>query len=115
MCLLPVSWIVAAFVVLALLWLIAEIRHSTILHILKTDSLWPLAIFLPGFIFGKIVGLIASNFICYFTPPLRQIFENESKTVGRRDFSSSMKGLYLCASVTGAFTILGSTLYLVFA
>jgi len=115
MCLLPVSGVIAIFTNLLLIWLAAEIRHSTISNLLKTDSLWPLAIFFPGLIFGMALGFIAANLMCYFIPPLRRVFERECTAVGRRSFSKSMNQLSICAAIAGALAFLGMIVFLSFA
>jgi hypothetical protein len=90
--LLPVSWLVAFATVAGVLMHVAAICGVTLRELLRTDTLWPLAIVLPAFLFGKVLGLIAMNLIGYFTP-LRRVFERECRDTGRQDFAAATSGL----------------------
>jgi hypothetical protein len=91
----------------------AAIRGSTIRQLLRTDTLWPLAIVLPALAFGKVLGLISTNLIAYLTP-LRRVFEQECRDTGRRDFATATFGLVRVALVLFVLTVVGAAVFLLF-
>ena len=110
--LMPLSWAIAALVVYALLLSLAKASGSTISALLHADDLWPLAVILPGLIFGKVLGLMVINLIAVCTPPLRRVFEDEEVQTGRHGFGKAMAGLARAAVILAAITALGSFLFL---
>jgi hypothetical protein len=111
--LLPLSWLVALVTVAGVLMAVAGIRGTTVRHILQTRTLWPLAVILPAFIFGKALGLIAMNVIGYLTP-LRRVFERECQETGRQDFAAATGGLVRVALVLFVLTVAGAVAFLSF-
>ena len=105
--LLPFSWLVAFAIVAGVLKIAASIRGSTIMQLLRADSLWPLAIILPAFLFGKVLGLIAMNLIGYFTP-LRHVFERECLDSERHSFATATAGLVRVVLVLFVLAVVGA-------
>jgi len=112
--LLPFSWLIAFATVAGVLKIVASIRASTVTELLKTETLWPLAIVLPALMFGKALGLIGMNLLAYFTP-LRAVFERECKDTGRHDFATATTGLFRVALVLSMLTVAGVTIFLLFS
>ncbi len=108
----PVSWIIAVVTVYCLLLILSKISGSSITALLQTETLWPLAVFLPGLLFGKTLGLVTLNLLAYTIPPLRRIFEAEVAETGRHRFSEAMKGLARALAVLGTITFIGAFLFL---
>lgn len=112
--LMPISWGVALATLYFIIVILAKINGSSIRSLLQTDTLWPLAVFLPGFFFGKVLGLIAANLIAYLTPPIRRIFEDEVAETGRHSFSLAMSGLIKALIILGLVTVIGAFVFLRF-
>jgi hypothetical protein len=112
--LIPISWGVALAILYFLALILSKISGSSIKSLLQTDTLWPLAVFLPGFFFGKVLGLITANLISYSIPPIRRIFENEVSKTGRHNFSLAMAGLLKALIVLGVITAIGAFTFLRF-
>ena len=112
LCLLPVSWIVAALILWGLLGFVAFLRHVSIQDILTTQTLWPLVLILPGFAFGKILGFMTANGMAHSLPRVRRIFEAECRTTGRDNYSRSMRYLRAGALVAGGCVVLGVIVFL---
>lgn len=110
----PISWIVAFVTLYFILVILSIIDGSSIKGLLKTDTLWPLAVFLPGFFFGKILGLMIVNIFAYLTPPIRQIFESEIDETGRHSLSKAMNDLGKALILSGMVTVLGAFIFLQF-
>ncbi len=110
--LMPISWIVAFATLYCILVILSKINGSSIRALLQTETLWPLAVFLPGFFFGKVLGLIVINCLAFITPPLRRIFEEEVSKTGRHSFSKAMLDLSKAAILLGIITIIGSVIFL---
>ena len=110
--LMPLSWAVAALVVYVLLHSLARASGSSISALFQADDLWPLAVILPGLVFGKVLGLMSINLIAVCTPPLRRIFEDEEVQTGRHGFAKAMSVLARAAVVLAVVTALGSFLFL---
>jgi heme/copper-type cytochrome/quinol oxidase subunit 1 len=102
---------VALAIVAGVLKIAAAIRGSTIMQLLRTDTLWPLAIILPSFLFGKVLGLMAMNLIGYFTP-LRRVFERECLDTGRNLFATVTAGLVRVALVLFVLAAVGTVVFL---
>ena len=109
--LLPFTWLIAFATVVGVLKVVASIRGVTIPLLLRTNTLWPLALILPAFIFGMVVGLIGMNLVAYATP-LRRLFERECEETGRHDFADAMAALSRVALVLFVVVIIGSALFL---
>lgn len=109
--LLPFSWLVAFASVAGVLKIAAAIRGINIRQLLTTDTLWPLAIVLPAFFFGKVLGLITMNLIGYFTP-LRHTFERERRETGRHGFATAMTDLVRIVLVLFVLTVAGLVAFL---
>jgi hypothetical protein len=71
-----------------------------------------LAVFLPGFLFGKVLGLMTINFIAFVAPSLRRIFEEEVSETGRHSFSQAMRGLGMASIILGIITLIASFILL---
>jgi hypothetical protein len=108
----PVSWVIAALTVYALLRILAATSGGSISGLLRTESLWPLVVILPAVMFGKVLGLMASNLIALCIPAFRRAFEDEEAQTGRRGFAKPMEGLARAAVVLAIVTVLGSLLFL---
>jgi len=111
--LMPISWLVTFGVVVCVLMIVASIRGSTVAQLLRTHTLWPLAIILPALAFGKVLGLITINLVAYVTP-LRRMFEKEGRGTGRHGFASATFGLARVAFVLLVLTALGAVVFLSF-
>jgi hypothetical protein len=110
--LIPLSWIIAFATLYCLLSILSKINDSSIKGLLKTESLWPIVVFIPGFFFGKVLGLIIINCLAFVIPPLRRIFEEEVTQVGRHSFSKAILGLVKMSILLGIITIIGSVIFL---
>lgn len=110
--LIPISWIVAFAILYLLMAVLAQINGSSIKALLQKDSYWILAVFIPGLLFGKVLGLITINFLAFVTPPLRRIFEEEVSETGRHGFLQAMKGLGKAALLLGVITLIGTIIFL---
>ena len=110
--LMPISYFIAFATIYIMLICLAKIENSSIKGLLQTDNLWPLAIILPCFTFGKILGLMAINGIAYLIPHLRHAFENEVAETGRNNFFQAMKGLSIALAISLIITVLGAILFL---
>ena len=108
----PISYFIAFATIYIMLICLAKIENSSIKGLLQTNNLWPLAIILPCFFFGKILGLMAINGIAYLIPPLRNVFEREVAETGRNDFLQAMKGLSIALAISLIITVLGAILFL---
>lgn len=108
----PISWAVAFATIYLLMVILANSNGSSIKGLFQTNSLWPLAVFFPGLLFGKVLGFIAINCLAYVTPPLRRIFEEEVSETGRPDFSKTMWGLAKASIILGIVTLIGSLVFL---
>jgi hypothetical protein len=110
----PISWAIAIAIatVYCLLVTISKIQGSSIKVLLQTETLWPLAIILPGLIFGKVIGLMAINLIAFLAPPLRRIFESEVSETGRHDFSKAMLDLSRISILFAVITFIGAIMFL---
>ncbi len=108
----PFSFAIAGLTVYFVLILLSKINGTGLRELLQTDSLWPLVVFLPGFFFGKVLGLMMCNCFAYVVPPIRRIFEQEVAKTGRHDFTKAMKDLSKVLAILGALTILGSFVFL---
>jgi len=105
----PISWIIAFLVVYAVFALVASLSSTTIRGLFQTDSFWPLALFLPAFFFGKILGLMTLNVVAFSIPAARRVFDAEVSETGRHSFRKAMEGLTRIATVLGlvtAFTVI---------
>jgi hypothetical protein len=111
--LLPFSWLVALAVVAGVLQIVARIRGGSITQLLRTDTLWPLAIILPALLFGKVVGLISMNLIAYFSP-LRRVFERECEGTSRHSFAAATAGLARFALGLFLLTVAGAVVFVLF-
>src|SRR4051812_1040494 len=112
--LLPFAWLFAFAVVVLTLKIVALIRGGSILQLLRTDTLWPLAIMLPSFLFGHIVGLIAMNALVFITP-LRRAFDRECADTGRHGFASATKGLSWWGFMLLSLTVAGCGVFILFS
>lgn len=112
--LMPISWAVAFVTVYCLMVILSKINSSSIKDLIQTETLWPLAVFLPGLMFGKVLGLISINLLAHATPPLRRIFEAEVSETGRHDFAKAMGGLIKILALLGIITIIGAFAFLQF-
>ncbi len=110
----PISWIISILVVYGVFLILAAISSTTISGLLHTSSLWPLAVFLPAFFFGKVLGLIILNLVAHSIPAAKRVFESEVAETGRHSYSKAMKDLSKIAFITGAATLLGAGLFLFF-
>jgi hypothetical protein len=99
--------------VAGVLLIVAAIRGVTVRQLLRTDTLWPLAIILPALGFGKVLGLISVNLIAYCTP-LWRLFEQECHQTGRSGFASATRALTRVAVVLLLLTVLGAAVFLSF-
>jgi hypothetical protein len=108
----PISWAVAILVVYAVFAMMAAFISATIGELLYATSLWPLVVFLPAVLFGKILGLMALNLVAYSIPAVRRIFDWEVAQTGRHPFSRAMKDLSKIALVAGGATVIGACLFL---
>ncbi|MBF0235809.1 MAG: hypothetical protein HQK65_22660 [Desulfamplus sp.] len=112
--LMPISWTIAFATVYCFMVILSKINGSSIKTLLQTETLWPLAVFLPGLMFGKVLGLISINLLAYATPPLRRIFEAEVSETGRYGFSKAMGGLIKTLVLFGIITLIGALVFLKF-
>jgi hypothetical protein len=110
--LMPVSFAIAFVTVYCLLLVLSKIHGSGIKGLLQTETLWPLVIFLPGFLFGKVLGLITINCLAFITPPLRRIFEDEVSETGRHSFAKAMLDLVRAAILFGIVTFIGAIIFM---
>ena len=102
----PISWLIALATVVIFTHVVAEILGQSSLQILRTKSLWPLALILPSAYFGKIFGLISVNLVAYCVPPLRNVFNRECAETGRYNFATATKGLLKILVITGIITVI---------
>jgi len=110
--LLPISWAVAfAFLYLLLLFL-ASVEQTNVRGLFQRDTHWILACVLPGFLLGKVFGLMTSNLIALAIPPFRRTFEEESRSTGRHGFAGAMTGLLSASAALAFVTAIGSLLFL---
>lgn len=91
--------------------ILSTITGDTILDILRSESLLSLIVLLPSFLLGIVIGFIAINLLAFITPPIRQVFEQESTETGRQGFSEATKGLTQIALILILITLAGSMLY----
>lgn len=112
--LMPISWIFAFVTLYFILVILSKIDGAPIKGLLQTDTLWPLAVFFPGFFFGKILGLMFVNILAYLTPPIRQIFESEVDETGRHSLSKAMSDLGKALILSGMVTVMGAFIFLKF-
>lgn len=110
--LMPISWVIAFATLYCLFYVLSKINGSSIKELIQTETLWPLVVFLPGFLFGIVVGLIFINCLAFITPPLRRIFQAEVSETGRHSFSKAMSGLFKAAAILGVITIIGTLIFL---
>ena len=110
----PLSWAVAFATVYLLFVTLASIEGVSIKGLLRSETLWPLIVFLPGLFFGKTLGLMTTNLIAYVTPPFRRTFEKEVSETGRHSFVQAMTGLAKVLAITGAATLIGAVVFLKF-
>jgi hypothetical protein len=112
--LMPISWGVALGTLYLIVVMLSKINGSSIKSLLQTDTLWPLVLLLPGFFFGKVLGLITANLIAYSIPPIRRIFEDEASGTGRNNFSLAMVGLLKALIISGFTTVIAAFAFLRF-
>jgi len=112
--LLPFAWLVAFAIVALTLEIVAIIRGASILQLLRTDTLWPLAVILPSFLFGHTVGLITMNVLAFITP-LRHVFNRECTETGRHSFASATTGLSRWGLVLLSLTVAGCVVFILFS
>lgn len=110
--LMPLSWLVMFVVVYGVLLIAAKASSSDIRALVRDDTLWPLAMIFPALVFGKILGMMATNVLAYSIAPLRRIFESEVSATGRHGFVKAMRGLSLAAILMALLTVLGTILFL---
>jgi hypothetical protein len=110
--LMPISWVIAFVTLYCLLIILSKIHGSGIKELFRTETLWPLVVFFPGFLFGKVLGLIIINFLAFITPPLHRIFEDEVSKTGRHSFSKAMLSLTKAAILLGIVTVIGAVIFL---
>jgi len=112
--LMPLSFAIAGLTIYGILISLSKINGSNIKELLQTDSLMPLVVFLPGFFFGKVLGLMVCNCVAFVISPLRRAFEEEVTWTGRHDFTKTMKDLSKLLAIMGALTLIGSFIFLKF-
>jgi hypothetical protein len=83
----PIVFAIAFLVMIGSVAVIAKLSSTDIQTLLRTESLWPLALIFPALAFGFILGLITVNLVAFSIPPLRRVFEGEVKATGRHSFS----------------------------
>lgn len=108
----PISWVVMIIVVIIVFALIGSISSASIRELFQTRSYWILAVFFPAIFFGKILGLMTLNLIAFSVPPIRRVFDLESKETGRDSFHKAMKDLSKFAALAGILTIFGGALFI---
>lgn len=108
----PISWIIAFLVLYEVFAIIASLSSTTIRGLLQADSLCLLAVFLPAFFFGKVLGLMTLNLVAFSIPAARRIFDTEVSETGRHSFRKAMLDLSRIATVAGVVTILTAIFYL---
>jgi len=94
--------------------LLSKISGTSIRTLLQTNTLWPLAVIFPSFLFGKVMGLITINLLAFATPSLRWTFEEEVSETGRHDFSKAMGDLSKALAIFGVITLIGAFAFLYF-
>ena len=112
--LMPISWAIAGVTVYHLMVILSKISGSSIKALFQTDLLWSLMVILPGFFFGKVLGLIIVHVIAFIIPPLRHAFEEEVSETGRHSFLKTMWDLIKLLALTGMVTLIGCYLFLQF-
>lgn len=110
--LMPISWIVALFVIFVVFWLTAVASSTDMRIMLHSGAMQPLVVALPALFFGKVLGLMVMNLVAYCIPTIRRTFELECSEIGRHSFTKSMSDLSKIAFVAGILTLLGSTVFI---
>ena len=110
----PIAVLVTFVTVVATLRFVASARSTSVSQLLRTDSHWMLAVFLPSMFLGFTLGLIALNLVAFATPPLRRALDRECQQTRRHSFATATRTLGGLAIALLVLTLVGTAMFLHF-